>query len=359
MKHLISKSLIAGLFILPLIAHAQGTQTGGGDQCKNEINKQRVTIEKWIFDGHASELDFSKTSNWNYFGSDGKQSYRSEMLRVLQEGKVLITCYLDPASNSKIEGVDRKSITVGNPARGSTCINYEDKHGRSRIDCNYDLVMNKNSLGDPNFKNIHHEFASIAGLERRTSDPSDMRISNQLSEFESYKKVKFLGPKKVEKKPCKYDLYANNFILKKQIDQYSESDIFILFGDENTDFKKTHTVEGVRAGYLFQAAEGMVGKTIKGSDLDGTYARALTSTALYFSASDTEWKKAHFKVVVQEMNGNLSFHGDQNLLNSQMIVLENLKFKPCVENKLAQCAYYKIENSLVKLGVKIVHSCSQ
>ena len=41
-------------------ASAGGGSTGGGDQCKNEIDKDRLAILNWIESGDAKDLDFSK-----------------------------------------------------------------------------------------------------------------------------------------------------------------------------------------------------------------------------------------------------------------------------------------------------------
>ena len=197
-------------FILSLLigysipaAFAQGSHTGGGDQCKNEIDKHRREILAWIERDEASEMDFSqaKIAGLSYLGSMTGPSYKKSMLAVLQEGKVIVNCYLDPARLSdrdaekiaRNEGVSYRNVSIsGQP---STCINYEDQQLVSHIDCNYDLVMNENSLGNSNFRNTHHEFASIAGMEIRASAPSDMSLSDQLSQFERTVSIKQLGPK--------------------------------------------------------------------------------------------------------------------------------------------------------------------
>ena len=192
----------------PAFSYAQGHGgVGGGDQCKNEINKHRLEILGWIERDEAKDLDFSKArvKGLTYEGLNSSYGYKNAMLKALKESNVKVTCYLDPARISdpaaqriaQQEGVSYRAITVdGSP---STCINYEGSDGHPHIDCNYDLVMNENSVGNSNFKNTHHEFATIAGIEERASSPSDMSVSNQLSEFERTVSVKFLGPKKIER----------------------------------------------------------------------------------------------------------------------------------------------------------------
>ena len=123
----------------------------------------------------------------------------------------MVTCYLDPARIHdpaaqeivRKEGVSYKAVTIGNPPEPTTCINYEDSHGVSHIDCNYDLVMASGSTGNPDYVTVHHEFASIAGVEARTNSfDSDFSISNQLSQFEHTEEVKFLGPKRESTPPA-------------------------------------------------------------------------------------------------------------------------------------------------------------
>lgn len=187
--------LIAGL--LPQLALAQATGVGGGDLCKNEIDKHRTEILKWIESDQANELDFSKAQiqGWNYSGTSGARSYKQEMIKVLQPGKVVVTCYLDPRSKSEVSNIERRSIQIANTT--TSCINYEDQLGISHIDCDYDKIMNEKAIGNPNYVLTHHEFASIAGVEQRTnSSTSDFSISNQLSEFEQWVHIKVLGKKK-------------------------------------------------------------------------------------------------------------------------------------------------------------------
>ncbi len=191
------------LSLYSMTCQAQSGATGGGDQCKNEINQHRLEIKAWIERDEAREIDFSvaKIKDISYDFTPGKIAYRKAMLEALAEGRVAINCYLDPSriqdpkaqQIARTQGVSYREVKVR--GENTTCINYEDANGKSHIDCNYDLVMNENSLGNPNYINTHHEFASIAGIELRTSAPSDMSVSTQLSRFEHKVSVKKLGPK--------------------------------------------------------------------------------------------------------------------------------------------------------------------
>jgi len=193
------KTLIAALTFSSTCYAQSGV--GGGDQCKNEINRHRIAIQKWILQDEAKDLDFSKAKvkGLTY------ENYKKNMLSALEDGKVVVRCL-------------NKEVTIGTPAIPVTCINYEDKSGVSHIDCNYDLVMSKNSIGNPDFQTTHHEFASIAGIEERTGTyDSDFTVSDQLAQFEHTETVMLLGPKKATMmanaaQPSHYDVLKDKYL---------------------------------------------------------------------------------------------------------------------------------------------------
>lgn len=215
-KLMIMVCLLNGLNLFA--GNGVGTR-GGGDSCQNEIEKHRLEIRGWIQRDEASELDFSKAK----VPSLTYQSYKKSMLAALEDGNVVITCYLDPAkindpsakAIAKKENVSYKAIMIGNPARPTTCINYEDADGISHIDCNYDKIVNQSSTGNPNYILTHHEFASIAGVEKRTNSyNSDFSISNQLDQYEHWKSVKFLGKKiNTNEKPFSFRYKDESFLV--------------------------------------------------------------------------------------------------------------------------------------------------
>ncbi len=195
----------AGMTHSPFVQAQSDGVGGGGDTCRDEISKHREMLYQWIQSGDASDLDFNqcKTDVRNF------AEYQKRMLGVLQSGKVVVTCYLDPAriqdpTAQKIaseQGVSYRAITLLNPKTGNAeptaCINYEDQAGVSHIDCNYDSIVNQKALEDPNYQLTHHEYASIAGVELRKVDSEpDFTISRQLSQYEGWVKVKKLGKKK-------------------------------------------------------------------------------------------------------------------------------------------------------------------
>ena len=184
----------------PSASFSEGGHVGGGDLCKNEIDKHRLAILGWIQRDEAKDLDFSKAKVAGLI----YDKYRNPMLDVLQEGRVIVTCYLDPSRISdpqaknitEKEGVSYRGISIGNPPNPTTCINYEDVAGKSHIDCNYDAILAQVANGSPNYVLTHHEFASIAGVELRTDGyQSDFSVSNLLSEFERWQITRTLGPK--------------------------------------------------------------------------------------------------------------------------------------------------------------------
>jgi hypothetical protein len=57
--------------------------------------------------------------------------------------------------------------------------------------------VNQKPLEDPNYQLTHHEYASIAGVElRKTDSEPDLTLSRQISEYERWKKFKYLGQSK-------------------------------------------------------------------------------------------------------------------------------------------------------------------
>jgi hypothetical protein len=171
---LLIKLILLSLFVTFSFGHMSAFANkgvgsgGGGDPCKNEIDKDRLAILNWITYGDAKNLDFSKAliPGWTFDSPLPAKSYKERMLSVLEPGRVVVTCFLDPSRISdpaaqKIvaaEGVSYKAVTIGNPPRPTTCINYEDEDQVSHIDCNYDLVMATSSLGNPDYITVHHEY---------------------------------------------------------------------------------------------------------------------------------------------------------------------------------------------------------
>src|SRR5262249_2981678 len=96
-------ALVAALILLGPLSHRSyaldsgGGTSGGGDPCKNEIDKHRREILGWIERDEAKDLDFSKLQvpGWTYDDPRSEKRYKPSMLEVLQQGKVAVTCYLD------------------------------------------------------------------------------------------------------------------------------------------------------------------------------------------------------------------------------------------------------------------------
>jgi hypothetical protein len=107
---------------LPTVAIAQAGHVGGGDSCRNEINRHRETLYAWILSGDASGLDFSqsKTAVRDF------EEYQKRMLNTLSSGKVVVTCYLDPAriqdpaaqKIARTEGISYRAITITHQPQG-------------------------------------------------------------------------------------------------------------------------------------------------------------------------------------------------------------------------------------------------
>jgi hypothetical protein len=183
------------------LAHAQRTlaiedgHVGGGDLCRDEIEQHRIRVDQWIRSDLARGLDFSIAliPGLNY------EKYKENMLFFLQPGKVIVTCYSDLNKLNEIAAIH--SISPETVNLGSGCINYEDEHNVSHIGCDFQSIMLEKArvqsqpyTPDENYKLIHHEFASIAGMEQRMgTSQSDWSLSNQIAEFQTFRVVPELG----------------------------------------------------------------------------------------------------------------------------------------------------------------------
>jgi hypothetical protein len=195
------KNLVSLCFLLaPALSFADGhSGVGGGELCRKEIMHHRMQIENWIKSGDSKDINFEGAlqTELNY------QKYKKQMLSVLSEGKVIVTCY---SNISDLNAIAKKYDAIPETVKlGGGCINYEDEKGVSNIGCDSRSIMDEKSRQllqpystDENYQLVHHEYASIAKVEKRLgANQSDFSISKQLAEFQTFEVVAFLGSKKV------------------------------------------------------------------------------------------------------------------------------------------------------------------
>lgn len=212
--------IFAMMFFVPMLAFAQNNGVGGGNLCREEIEKHRAQIEGWIERDEAKDLDFSKAlvKGWTYNDPAPAKSYKRVMLEVLKPGKVIVNCYEDLETLNMI--ASSYSNMTHTPTIGGGCINYQDEQGLSHIDCYAKTINDEASRVkrekdvDGNYRLVHHEYASIAGIERRLGvEQSDFSISNQLSDCQYDETNKVLGPFKDTDQTfgVRYEILAEKF----------------------------------------------------------------------------------------------------------------------------------------------------
>lgn len=233
---------------LSLPGYAQQSGAGGGQNCRNEIDKHRIQIQEWIVRNDAKSLNFSiaRIKGIVYENAPmGGLNYKSRMLEVLEEGKVIVNCY---SRMEDLNQIAKKYSTHSEKVNiGSGCINYEDEDKRSHIDCDENSILDEKKriqqgLPDDNFELTHHEFASIAGLEERMGlSTSDFTISDQLSQFKHREMREVLGPKKSLENDSRLMCYVPDLNLKftKWIDDRDpDLERLLKINDSRIDPKK-------------------------------------------------------------------------------------------------------------------------
>lgn len=150
---------------------------GGGDSCEARIKVIAGDIEGWILSGGANRLRMNEGMTVD--------SYSKAMLKQL--GKAHVKC-VGPGDKEypvKVYGVEKE------------CKSYTSKHG-PRIVCDRVKFYSTrpNPENDPiQYRLIHHEYATLAGLEKPNRDDSTYFLSNQITGFLENQIVKRLAVK--------------------------------------------------------------------------------------------------------------------------------------------------------------------
>jgi hypothetical protein len=161
-------------------SHEGGAGTHGGDFCEQSIGVIRDDLMKWIKGGVPKEIEFEK--EWD------EQNYSDAMTTILKKGKVVISCIHETKKNSYIP------IRVGGVQK--TCMNYRDQKGIAHIDCDFEAFLSKSVTQSQRYKLIHHEFASLQGIELSKGPISNYFVSDQISEFVGPETIWKLGIKR-------------------------------------------------------------------------------------------------------------------------------------------------------------------
>lgn len=160
-----------------------GTHTGGGgDYTESVIFEIRATIREWIKKGGSRKLELPNKMT--------VREYNRKMLAVLKPHAVVVSV-VTAEEERNTSDPELKVIVDGEPKSCRGFISEIDK--RRHILCNSDRFPE-----DPTeqYRQIHHEFAGLAGVEHNQGASSDYSISNKVKEYVEPETVWGIGFKK-------------------------------------------------------------------------------------------------------------------------------------------------------------------
>ena len=142
-----------------------GAGPGGGDRCENRFKLIAQDLSGWIKAGGPAGLQLKGIST---------SDYSAKILEQIQKAR--ITCV----------GSGDAEFPVLVYGKAKECKNFVDVKGISRIVC--DRQKFYSGLLDPEndstqYLIVHHEYASLAGLEKPDIDNSNYEISNQITAY--------------------------------------------------------------------------------------------------------------------------------------------------------------------------------
>ena len=147
-----------------------GREGGGGDvSCEDRFKIIRDDIKKWISDGGSAALTLPPDVT--------SQQYDAAMLENI--GRAQVSCTDEPVKIGKAE---------------KTCKFFWDDSNAPNILCNRTLFV-KETKGDDQYVQVHHEYAGLANLEAPDGEGSKYPISNQITEFFENKVSRHLAVK--------------------------------------------------------------------------------------------------------------------------------------------------------------------
>ena len=152
---------------------------GGGDLCEDRFKTVAKDLKLWIESGGPAGLNLNG-SNLNGITVD---IYKQKMLEKILNSR--ITC-VSPGDHGHPVSVN---------GRAKECKNFVDPQGFNRIIC--DRAKFYSEKKDPDndasqYVIVHHEYASLAGIESPIEDDSSYVLSNQLTGFLQDRVVKKL-----------------------------------------------------------------------------------------------------------------------------------------------------------------------
>ena len=157
-----------------------GTSGGGGDATEMGVSAIRQGLVDWIETGAARDLKLPLDLTYS--------DYIKGMGTYLAPHAVVVS-FVTTEQEEITDDAEQKVMIDGfrKSCRGFISV----KDSRPHILCNSDRYPRN---GAAQYRLIHHEYASLAGLEKNLGVESDYVLSNQLSEFGGYETVYRLHP---------------------------------------------------------------------------------------------------------------------------------------------------------------------
>ncbi len=155
--------LIGLLAVSKVLAHGS-EGVGGGDANEIVFKDVAVNIKAWIVAGNSRGLKLP--------AGVSQQTYEGGMLAAL--------------TNYNITMTDKPVLVNGTE---KTCKNNLELFGHGTILCNISRFESLRSRTNDMYRLVHHEFASLARLEKNIGAVSDYVISDQISSYLRYEAV--------------------------------------------------------------------------------------------------------------------------------------------------------------------------
>lgn len=159
---------------------------GGGDPNEARVFEIRQAILDWIDRGDARGLEFKNGMTYDRYVA----LMRPVLAAPPAESAVVVTFVTTQQDQQAIDP-EQKVDVDGQP---KTCRGFKSaRDGRLHIICNSDRFPSESAAA---FRQVHHEYAGLVGVEKNDGAASDYEVSNQLSDFGQLVTVYKLGPRR-------------------------------------------------------------------------------------------------------------------------------------------------------------------
>ena len=142
-------------------AAVRGQDRGGGDvACENRVIVVRDDLRKWIQEAGYLGLDLK--------GRGTAEDYKNRMIDSIEKTRIQCVRNGDPGFPVTVFGVPK------------TCA-VDRRASRNDMICDFQKVIGHDD--ESLYRQVHHEFATLAGFEKPNGGISDYEISNQIAGY--------------------------------------------------------------------------------------------------------------------------------------------------------------------------------